>query len=80
MADISTILKKFDDEGIPVVDEDLKDAVTAGLCEDIIVGDGNKLTSVVNIDKLDKIFQALRMMNAVGKVNESKVQDGKGGY
>lgn len=80
VSDISAILKAFEQQNIPVVDEDLKDAVKAGLCEDIIVGEGNKLTSVVNIDKLDKMFPALRMMNAIKKINETKAKDGRGGY
>jgi CRP/FNR family cyclic AMP-dependent transcriptional regulator len=80
MADISAILADFKERKVPINEEDLRDAIVAGLAEDILVGDGNGLTSVVNIDKLRKIFPAIRMQNAVKKINDSKSQDGKSGY
>ncbi|OUR96338.1 hypothetical protein A9Q84_08255 [Halobacteriovorax marinus] len=71
-ADISTILNDFKQQGVNVSDEDLRDAVSCGLCEDILVGEGNKLTSVINYTKLKKLFPSIRMMNAVTKVNDTK--------
>jgi len=71
-ADISSILNEFKVKGINVSDEDLRDAVTCGLCEDILVGGGNNLTSVINYSKLKKLFPSIRMMNAVARVNDSK--------
>lgn len=70
--DISSILLDFKERNVPIVDSDLKDAVDAGLCDDIIVGSANKLFSKVNADKLMKIFPAIKLMNAIEKVNEEK--------
>ncbi len=80
MADISVILEDFKERKVPIYQEDLRDAIVAGLTEEILVDDGNKLTSVVNIQKLIKIFPAIRLQNAVKKINEIKSKDGKGGY
>jgi CRP/FNR family transcriptional regulator, cyclic AMP receptor protein len=80
VADITIILEDFRTRNVPISDEDFKDAVNANLAQDIIVGEGNKLTAVVEYQKLKKIFPALRMSNAIKKVNEIKVKDGKGGY
>ena len=78
--DISMILEDFKTRNVPITDEDLRDAIDAGLAEDILVGDGNKLTSVINYEKLKKVFPAIQMMNAIKRVNESKASDGKKSY
>ena len=80
MADISKVLAHFNERKVPISDEDLRDAITAGLAEDILVGEGNKLTCVINIEKLRKVFPAIRLQNAVKKINDSKSKDGKGSY
>ncbi|CAM9951752.1 unnamed protein product [Chrysoparadoxa australica] len=72
MADISAILADFKERSVPISDEDFKDAITAGLAEDLLVGEGNKLTSVINIDKLRMVFPAIRMQNAIKRVNDQK--------
>jgi len=80
MANISLILNDFKERKVPITDEDYRDAVKAGLAEDILVGGDNNLTSVVNIDKLRKVLPAIRMQNAIKRINESKAQDGKSSY
>lgn len=77
MADISAIMADFKERNVPITDEDLKDAVKAGLAEDILVGEGNKLTSVINIDKLRKVLPAIRMQNAIKRVNDQKAGGAK---
>ena len=72
IADITSILEDFKSRNVPIVDEDFKEAVKAGLAEDILVGAGNKLTSIVQIGKLRKIFPAIRIQNAIKRVNEEK--------
>jgi CRP-like cAMP-binding protein len=72
VVDISVILDDFKERGVPIAQEDLCDAITAGLTEDIMVGSNNKLTSVVSIERLRKIFPAIRMDNSIKRVNEEK--------
>ncbi len=65
-ADITQILNKAGDA---VNNDDIKGAIVAGLCDDILVGEGNKLACTVYLDKLRKIFPSIKMMNAIKKVN-----------
>ncbi len=80
MADISAILNHFKEGNVPITDEDFQDAIKSGLAEDVLVGEGNKLTSVVHIEKLRMVYPALVMQNAVKKINESKAKQGQKGY
>jgi CRP/FNR family cyclic AMP-dependent transcriptional regulator len=77
VADISSILEDFKTRQIPIEKEDLQDAIDANLAEEILVGSANKLTSVVNIEKLRKIFPAIRMNNSISRVNREKAGNGK---
>ena len=70
-ANISEVMTDLASRNIIVSDEDIRDAVTCGLCEDILV-DGSTLTSVIHYSKLKKLYPSIRMMNAVRKVNDSK--------
>ncbi len=76
-ADITVILEDFKAHNIPITERDLRDAVEAGFVEDILVGEGNKLTSVINYEKLQKMFPSIRMMNAVKRINEAKAGERK---
>lgn len=77
VVDISSVLEDFKSRQIPIEKDDLKDAIEAGLTEEIMVGSGNKMTSVVNIEKLRRIFPAIRMNNSIMRVNKEKAGDGK---
>lgn len=79
-ADISAILSDFKERKVPITDDDFKEIVSNGLAEDILVGEGNQLTSVVYYDKVVKILPSIRLNNAVKKINEAKASDGKKGY
>ena len=72
VADISAILDNFREKKLPVTDEDLVDAVQQGLCGDIIVGGQNKLTCTVQYLKIKKLYPAVKMSNAIKRINESK--------
>ncbi len=73
-ADISAILADFKERNVPITDADFQDAIVAGLAEDLLVGTGNQLTSVINIDKLRKVFPAIRLQNAIKRMNEAKAK------
>ena len=75
--DISVILDDFKERKVPIVQEDLGDAIVAGLAEEIMVGSDNKLTSVVAIERLRKIFPAIRMDNSIKRINEEKSNSGQ---
>ncbi|PIP94644.1 MAG: hypothetical protein COW00_09010 [Bdellovibrio sp. CG12_big_fil_rev_8_21_14_0_65_39_13] len=79
-ADISTIMAEFKAKKIDIIEENLKDAIDAGLCGDIIVGTGNKLTCHVQFDKLKKVYPSIKLLNAIQKVNESKAGGGSPKY
>lgn len=73
----SAILEELRATKVAVSDEDLRDAVNIGLCEDLMVGENNRLTTVVNYKKLVKVFPALRLQNAIIKTNEIKAGEKK---
>lgn len=79
-ADISAIVGDMRAANLNISEESLKDAVDAGLCEDIVVGASNKLTSVVNYEKLKSIYPSIVLTNAIRELNEDKAADGKGRY
>lgn len=72
VADLSSIIEDFKSKQIGITDEDLRDAINIGLCDDIVVGDFNKLTCTVNYRKLQKVFPALRLQNAIKAHNDKK--------
>ena len=69
---ISDILDGFKAKNEPISDEDLRDAIDAGLAGDIMVGKTNRLTSLVQYSRVKKLYPAIKMMNAIKQVNESK--------
>jgi len=71
-ADLTEILDNFKLKKIDVTDEDLKEAVDAGLCSDIMVGEGNQLTTVAKFDQMKKTYPSIKMINAIKKINEEK--------
>lgn len=77
VADISAVLEDFKSRQIPIEKDDFEDAIEAGLAEEIMVGSGNKMTSVINIDKLRRVFPAIRMNNSIIRINREKAGDGK---
>jgi len=75
--DLSSILQEFKDNQVSISDEDLKDAIKIGLCDDIVVGDYNKLTCTVYYKNLIKVFPALRLQNAIDAHNAKKAGGNK---
>jgi CRP/FNR family transcriptional regulator, cyclic AMP receptor protein len=65
--DITSILNEHPD----YTPEDIKDGVVAGFCDDVLVGEGNKLACTFYLEKTKKVFPSLRLINAIKKVNEA---------
>jgi CRP-like cAMP-binding protein len=55
-----------------VTEEDFADAIKAGLGDDIVVGSANQLTSKINFLKLQKLLPAIRLMNILTEINDTK--------
>ncbi len=72
-ANISAILDKFKARKMNIKEEDLLEAKEAGFTSDVMLGDGNYLTVKVQYNKLLKTLPAIRVMNAIRKVNEQKI-------
>lgn len=72
--DISVILKEFETKGLVMSGEDLRDAMTHKFCDDLVVGEANKISCAVNYDYLKKMFPAIKLMNAIERANEAKAK------
>lgn len=77
LLDVGQIVRIGEDMGLGLTDADIRDAVTAGLSDDVVVGDLNKRVAVINLARIKKIFPALKLMGALNKVNESKTSGAK---
>lgn len=76
VADLSAIFRDFKENKIPVSEDDLADAVAAGLCGDIVVGSMNELSTTAKYQSILRILPCVKITNAIRKINEAKV--GKG--
>lgn len=72
--DISSILTAFDKQKVGISGEDLRDAIEQKFCQELVVGEANRVTSLVNFDHLNKMFPAIKLMNAIERANESKTR------
>ena len=73
-ANISLILGEFKDKNIRIGQDDLEDALREGLMEELVVGKGGLLTSIIQYDKLKKLYPNIRLLNLIKKLNESKAK------
>ncbi len=73
-ADITVILDDFKSRNVPITEEDLRDAVKAGIAEDLLVGAGNNLSSVIDLEKLKKLYPSIKLMNSIASENEDKAK------
>ncbi len=76
VANISTILDFYKDKNLPMTIEDLDDALKAGLIGSLVVGENKAIITELNYPKLRKMFPAIKIMNAIKRLNESKVKKG----
>ncbi len=70
--DIKSILDDFEEKKIPIFEKDLDDAVAAGLTGEILIGSDSALSVIVQYQKLKKVFPAIRLMNAIENINNTK--------
>lgn len=72
-ANISAILDKFKARKMNIKEEDLLEAKDSGFTSDVMLGEGNNLTVKVQYNKLIKTLPAIRVLNAIRKINEQKM-------
>ena len=72
VAQISPIIKQFDEQKISISESDLSDAPEMGLCGDILVDGDGATTAEVQYQKLKKAFPAIQLINAIRKINAEK--------
>jgi len=72
VADLSSILDDFKMRNIPITIEDLDDALKAGLLEEVVVRENNKLTTEVHFTRLKTLFPFIQLNNALARFNEGK--------
>tara|TARA_R110000868_G_scaffold124990_6_gene330262 strand:- start:1486 stop:2292 length:807 start_codon:yes stop_codon:yes gene_type:complete len=70
--DISAILADFKSTNTVITEADLTDAIDQGLCDDLVVGDNNRIIASVNYDQMLKMYPAIKLMNAIERANEVK--------
>ena len=69
---ISEVIKHFDEQKIALSELDLADANKMKFTSDIIVSASNESSCEVNYPKLKKALPAIRLLNAIKKVNETR--------
>lgn len=72
VADLSVVLDDFKMRNIPISIEDLDDALKAGLVEEVVVRENNKLTTEVHFTRLKTLFPFIQLNNALTRFNEGK--------
>ena len=73
-ANLSQILEEFKTRNVNITNDDLDDAITAGLCGEVMVGTNNIMSVDVNFAKIKQVLPAVKFMNAINKLNESKAK------
>ena len=76
IANISVLIQEFKRKRISIMEEDLADSASAGFTGDLMVGEGNVVTCKVAYSKLKKALPAIRVMNAIKKINDTKASGG----
>lgn len=70
--DLTSILEECENEGKKLTEAHLEDAIENGICAEVLVGEGNRLTIEVFHKTLRKILPPTRLINAIQRVNEAK--------
>jgi len=72
--DLTSIFSEFKSRNIPIMEEDLADAIEAGFAQDIMIGTSNRMSTVVDAKTLRKALPSIQMMNAISRINEKKTE------
>ncbi|MDO9183133.1 MAG: cyclic nucleotide-binding domain-containing protein [Bacteriovorax sp.] len=70
--DLSKVVNYFKEYNIPITLEDFQGARNAKFCGEYKMEDNGRITAMLNIDYLKKMFPVVRFMNALNRVNDAK--------
>jgi CRP-like cAMP-binding protein len=70
--DLSAIVNYFKEYNIPISLEDFQGARNAKFCGEYKMEDSGKITAIINVDYLKKMFPVVRFMNALNRTNDAK--------
>lgn len=72
--DLSKIVAYFKEYNIPITLEDFQGARSAKFCGEYKMEENGRISAMLNIDYLKKMFPVVRFMNAINRVNDTKAQ------
>lgn len=72
--DLSKIVAYFKEYNVPITLDDFQGARNAKFCGEYRMEDSGRVTAMLNIDYLKKMFPVVRFMNALNRVNDAKAQ------
>lgn len=70
--DLSLALKFFKEYNMPIVLDDFMCAKNAKFCSDYSMGEAGKITTMLNVDLVNRMFPVIKFMNAINRVNDLK--------
>lgn len=72
--DLSKITGYFKEYNMPISLDDFQGARNAKFCGEYKMEDSGRVTAMLNVDYLKKMFPVVRFMNAINRVNDAKAQ------
>lgn len=72
--DLSKVVNYFKEYNIPISLDDFQGARNAKFCGEYKMEDSGRITAMLNVDYLKKMFPVVRFMNALNRVNDAKAQ------
>lgn len=70
--DLSKIITYFKEYNVPITLDDFQGARNAKFCGEYKMEDSGRITAMLNIDYLKKMFPVVRFMNSINRINDSK--------
>lgn len=75
-ADLSKVISYFKEYNVPITLDDFQGARNAKFCGEYRMEDSGRVTTILNVDYLKKMFPVVRFMNALQRVNDAKAHPG----
>jgi CRP/FNR family cyclic AMP-dependent transcriptional regulator len=72
--DLSKIVNYFKEYNIAIALDDFQGARNAKFCGEYKMEDNGRISAMLNVDYLKKMFPVVRFMNAINRVNDAKAQ------
>ena len=72
--DLSKIVNYFSEYHFPISLDDFQGARNAKFCGEYKMEENGRITAILNVDYLRKMFPVVRFMNAINRVNDLKAQ------